>query len=152
MKYTNAEALLVYQEWNATHEKKLKWKETDAIEMRALIGLFILAGVFHGNLEYCRELWSTENGRPIFAATMSENRFEDLVHYMRFDDKTTRSERKKDDKLAAIREIWDMLIANLQKPYVPSAYLTVDEQLYSFRGRCPFLVYIPSSKWPGLSW
>jgi hypothetical protein len=42
---------------------------------------------------------------PIFKATMSRSRFEKIISCLKFDDKTTREERKKEHKFAAIREI-----------------------------------------------
>lgn len=37
-----------------------------------------------------------------------------------------------------------MFIQHCLKYYTPSEYLTVDETLLSFRGRCPFKMFIPS--------
>jgi hypothetical protein len=48
----------------------------------------------------------------------------------------------RNDKFGAVREIWDMFIANCKIYYTPSVYCTVDEQLLGFRGRCRFRVYI----------
>ncbi|XP_035210463.1 uncharacterized protein LOC118184844 [Stegodyphus dumicola] len=79
-----------------------------------------------------------------YRATFSERRFSFLLDCLRFDEKDTREERKKTDKLAAIRQIWEILIENCKKYYKPSSYTTIDEQLIGFRGRCPFRMYIPS--------
>ncbi len=112
--------------------------------MKAVFGLLVLSGVYRSNAESIEELWSLETGRPIFVATMSVQRFKQILLYMTFDNKETRADRAKQDKLAPIRDIWDTFISNLQKPYIPSPHITVDEQLVLFRGRCPFKVYIPS--------
>ena len=37
-----------------------------------------------------------------------------------------------------------MFVGNYKKNYIPSEYVTIDEMLVSFRGHCPFRVYIPS--------
>ena len=37
-----------------------------------------------------------------------------------------------------------MFSAKCRGNYYPSAFITVDEQLVSFRGRCPFKMFIPS--------
>ncbi|KAG8235643.1 hypothetical protein J437_LFUL013635 [Ladona fulva] len=58
-----------------------------------------------------------------------------------FDDKNTRAVRRANDKFAPIREIWDAFIEKCRTLYSPSQYCTIDEQLLSFRGRCPFKVY-----------
>jgi hypothetical protein len=75
---------------------------------------------------------------------MTLNRFKSIMRYLRFDNKSTRAERVKSDKLAPIRDIWEMFIAQLRKHYIPGPDLTVDEQLIPFRGRCPFRQYMPA--------
>jgi hypothetical protein len=61
---------------------------------------------------------------------------------MRFDNLSTREKRRLSDKLAVFRDIWEMFNQELSIQYTPGAYLTVDEQLVSFRGNCPFRQYI----------
>uniref|UniRef100_A0A1B6KLU3 PiggyBac transposable element-derived protein domain-containing protein n=1 Tax=Graphocephala atropunctata TaxID=36148 RepID=A0A1B6KLU3_9HEMI len=80
----------------------------------------------------------------IYKANFSEKRFRFLVDCLRFDDKATREARRQSDKLAAIREIWDQFILTCTANYEPGPYLTIDEQLLAFRGRCPFKMYIPN--------
>nr|CAI5866085.1 unnamed protein product [Callosobruchus analis] len=63
---------------------------------------------------------------------------------VKFDDKATRDERKATDPFAAIRDIWDIFINTCKTAYVPSTYMTIDEQLLVFRGKCPFRMYIPN--------
>jgi hypothetical protein len=66
------------------------------------------------------------------------------MRVIRFDNKNTREEREATDKLAAIRQIWDVFLSNCTSNYKPSAYLTVDEQLVPFRGNCKFRVCMKS--------
>ena len=116
-------------------------------ELRALIGLYYLAGVYKASNVNTRELFNTKPGFGIghFRATMSESRFRFLTNCLRFDDKNTRNERKKKDpKLAAFRDVFDALVSKCSKLYRPSDVCTVDEQLQGFRGRCPFRIYLPS--------
>jgi len=58
--------------------------------------------------------------------------------YLRFDNKKYKGCRVAEDKLAAVRDVWDMFIAQLRKPYIPGTDMTIYEQLVPFRGRCPF--------------
>ena len=85
-------------------------------------------------------LWNDLKGRPIFKATMPLQLFQDITRVIRFDDRSTRNERRERDKLAPIRCLWNKWESNLR----PYENVTVDEQLVSFRGRCPFRQYIPS--------
>lgn len=142
---TNREASRVYIEWNNAHPDNPKqWTAITVIELKAFLGLLITAGVGRAKFEPLTELWSASNGRPFFSAVMSMNRFKNILRFLRFDNKQTRPERRATDKLAAIRDVWVMFIAKLQKAYIPGVDMTVDEQLVPFRGRCPFRQYMPS--------
>lgn len=46
--------------------------------------------------------------------------------------------------MATISEIWEGFIEICRQSYKPSSYVTIDEQLVGFRGRCPFRMYLPS--------
>lgn len=48
------------------------------------------------------------------------------------------------DKLAPIRDLFDEIVASFKKYYSPSQFVTIDEKLEAFRGRCSFRQYIPS--------
>ena len=74
---------------------------------------------------------------------MSRERFEKIISCLRFDVRTTREERKKTDKFAAIREIRSDFQDNLKICYIPGSYVTIDEQLLGFRGKCPFRQFMP---------
>ena len=76
--------------------------------------------------------------------SLSENRFRFLIQCLRFDNVQDRNTRREIDKLAPIRELQELVVNNFQKYFSPSEYLTIDEQLLSFRGRCGFKQYIPS--------
>ncbi|GBP16779.1 PiggyBac transposable element-derived protein 4 [Eumeta japonica] len=74
---------------------------------------------------------------------MSEQRFKFLTRALRFDNIEDRHDRAVIDKLAPIRD-FDLILINFQKHFVPSAEMTLDEQLLAFRGRCAFRQYIPN--------
>lgn len=117
---------------------------TDADELKALIGLLFMSAVLKNSGLNPKDMFSTLYGPPIFRCTMSIVRFYFLLTHIRFDDKSTRDIRKKSDKFAPFREIWDIFSNNCSKNYSLSEYATVDETLLSFRGKCPFKTYIPS--------
>lgn len=120
-------------------------RRTDKEEVQALIGLLYYAGILKASHLNARDLWRTDGGGvEIFRLTMSLNRFRFLLSSLRFDDKNTREVRRKIDKLAPIREYFDHFVENCKTGYSPSGYVTVDEKLEGFRGRCGFRQYIPS--------
>lgn len=145
VRHTNKKANSTYDAYNAANptKRQLKWRDTTVAEIYAFIGMLIMAGANHSNDENARDLW-TQLSHPLFRATMGLNRFWDLIRFIRFDDARTRNERQRTDKAAPIRDVWIMLNANLAKYYVPTENLTIDEQLYPYRGRTKFTQYIPS--------
>ncbi|XP_036834956.1 piggyBac transposable element-derived protein 4-like [Oncorhynchus mykiss] len=120
------------------------WRPMDATDLRAYVGLLILAGVYRSRGEAAASLWDAESGRTVFRATMPLKVFHRYSRLLRFDDRQSRPARLATDKLAAIREVWDLWEARLPALYNPGPDVTVDEQLVPFRGRCPFRQYIPS--------
>ncbi|XP_028828087.1 piggyBac transposable element-derived protein 4-like [Denticeps clupeoides] len=120
------------------------WKDLDATTMRAYFGLLLLAGVYRSRGETTRSLWDGDTGRHIFRATMSRKTFETISRSLRFDDHLSRPRRRDDDKLAAIRKIWDQWTDQLPRIFNPGANVCVDEQLVLYRGKCNFLQYIPN--------
>lgn len=120
-------------------------KLTDEVEMKAYIGVLYIAGVMKSGRLNVLDLWNT-NGFGVEAVylTMSYNRFRFLCRCLRFDNMHDRMLRREHDKLAPIRQLFDTFVQNCQKNFTPSAFLTIDEQLVAFRGRCPFRQYIPS--------
>ena len=151
VKFTNEEILRIMVKRTEDFKKKkikhVKYSFHDSTtneEIRAIIGLLYIAGVQKGGNLNVSELWANNFGMPIFRLTMSEKRFKFLMAAMRFDSKETREDRQYFDNFAPIRDIWDHFIRNSTKLYNPSQNLTIDEQLLTFRGNCPFRVYIPS--------
>ncbi|XP_038584333.1 piggyBac transposable element-derived protein 4-like isoform X2 [Micropterus salmoides] len=120
------------------------WKDIDATDLQAYFGLLILAGVYRSRNEDTRSLWDDHTGRAIFRATMSHRAFNTINSNLRFEDKKTRTARRKDDKLAAFRTIWEKWVQRLPRLFNPGRDVCVDEQLVAFRGRCGFRQYIPS--------
>ncbi|XP_064867074.1 piggyBac transposable element-derived protein 4-like [Oncorhynchus nerka] len=120
------------------------WRPMDSTDLRAYVGLLILAGVYRSRGEAAASLWDAESGRTVFRATMPLKVFHKYSRLLRFDDRQSRPARLATDRLAAIREVWNLWEERLPALYNPGPDVTVDEQLVPFRGRCPFRQYIPS--------
>lgn len=120
-------------------------KHTDDIEIKSLLGILYICGVLKSSRRNVFELWDNSHGTgcELVYVTMSEHRFRFLIRCLRFDDIRDREQRKALDKLAAIRLLFDKFVANSANAFKPSDYLTLDEQLVAFRGRCPFRQYMP---------
>ena len=114
-------------------------------ELEKFIGLQIARGVLERKNTPVKQLWSKEWGHPIFASTLSRNRFESIMKHLRFDNVSTRAERRtKSEKFCLISETWNAFIENCQKCYVPNLNLTIDEQLFPCKTCCPFTQYMPN--------
>uniref|UniRef100_A0A3B4HAA9 PiggyBac transposable element-derived protein domain-containing protein n=1 Tax=Pundamilia nyererei TaxID=303518 RepID=A0A3B4HAA9_9CICH len=120
------------------------WRDVDDVEMRAYIGILILAGVYRPRDETTRGLWADKTGRAIFRATMPLYRYSQISANVRFDDKLIRPGRFRSDKLAAFRVLWEKWVARLPLLFNPGVDVCVDEQLVAFKGRCGFRQYMPS--------
>ncbi|XP_045505907.1 piggyBac transposable element-derived protein 4-like [Colias croceus] len=113
-------------------------------EIKALFGLYYLCGVLNMNHVTTKELFDKNSGIGYFRAKISEARFEFLTNCLRFDNRATREERRENDRLAPIRQVFDDIVKVSSELYSPSEYCTLDEMLLGFRGRCVFKMYIPS--------
>ncbi|KAJ8935049.1 hypothetical protein NQ318_006979 [Aromia moschata] len=109
-------------------------KETDVDEIKAVLGLLYLAGLFRSNRQNLKDLWASDGtGIEIFRSTMALKRFQFLLACLRFDDQSSRADRRSLDKLAPIRAIFDRFVDHCKESYAPSQYpVTIDEKLEAF--------------------
>ena len=77
---------------------------------------------------------------------MSLGLFKTIMKHLRFDDASDRSSRRISDKFCLVSEIWKDFIQNCQKCYVPDFDLTIDEQLFPCKTRCPLIQYMPNKR------
>jgi len=120
----------------------MAWKPLTEVELWGFLGMMIAAGVQKQSDVPLRELLLNPRSDPIYKATMSVTRCEEIRSTMRFDDRSTRAERKQEmGKLAPFKNVFDLFLNNLRGPYEPHTSITLDEQLFGYRGRCPFKQY-----------
>ncbi|UYV83181.1 hypothetical protein LAZ67_23000083 [Cordylochernes scorpioides] len=106
---TNAYISNIKEHFSRERDAKL----TTVTEILALFGLLIMSGVKRAAHLTYKELWAVDgSGVEIVRAIMSQERFLFLLRCLRFDDITTRKERKKLDKLAPIREFVEAFVYN----------------------------------------
>ena len=121
--YPNLEATNVIEKLNVTapSNKQRTWANADPVELRAFFGVLLMSGALHCQKEAITEIWTTDESirRAVFTASMPRYRVARILQLIRFDDKSTRQQRKENDKLAAFREIWDGFVKNCKKLFVP---------------------------------
>ena len=70
----------------------------DLCEIKGIVGVLYLTGVYRSQHESLRSLWSLGlSGKAIFSASFDRNRFEQLIANLRFD---SREDRNTNDKYA----------------------------------------------------
>jgi hypothetical protein len=57
---------------------------------------------------------------PMYKATRSVGRYEDICRYLRLDDKRNRVFREATNHLAAFRYVWDLFLENCRGRFIPS--------------------------------
>lgn len=118
--------------------------EVTLTELRALIGLLVFGGALKNTMQSMKslhneiDLFGTE-----YQCCFSTRRHQLLLNMLRFDDSSTRNARRRESKLAPIKEFSDLFFLNCRKNFIPGYYTCIDEQLFGFRGRCPFKMYLP---------
>lgn len=117
------------------------WSVTVA-EIHQFIGILYLKGVLLHKNTPILQLWSKQWGLKCITSVMSRKRFLEIMRYMRFDQRSTRSHRLKTDKFALVNDIFEPFRVNLTKCYNPHESVTIDEQLFPCKARCPFTQYI----------
>ena len=117
---------------------------TNRIEILKFIGVSILIGVYKGRGEPIRALWSRNEGRQFISQFLSRSRFDLITKFLRFDTTSARRNTRESSKFAPMGCIFEMWEQTLARPFIPFAYVTVDETLVAFRGRCSFRQYMPS--------
>lgn len=113
-------------------------------ELDAFLAILYVRGALLQKGQDVHDLWSMEWGTQFYKDAMSRNRFSEILRYLRFDLRESRSRRSVDDKFGLISEIWNAFIQNCQDCYIPGPYLTIDEQLFPSKARCRFTQFMAS--------
>ena len=115
-------------------------KPVGRIDVLSVIGLMYLRGLYGLNKHDVRLLFSHDRGIPIFGTTMSRLRFLFIMRHFSFDDVNT---RWKNDRFAALRQVFEMCNKNFGEALVPVDYISLDETLYPARTQVSFKQYNP---------
>ena len=86
-------------------------------------------------------IWSKKWGSAFFHDTMSRDRYREILKFIRFDIRSTRSQCLMTDQFALVSTMWNQFIENCKASYRPGENITIDEQLFPTKARCPFTKY-----------
>ena len=82
-------------------------------ELDAFLAIIYAHGAHKATKIKIHELWNRLWGIPIISETMARNRFIEMMKFLRFDYKQTRSHRPATDKLALISTIWNTFVLSI---------------------------------------
>lgn len=122
-------------------------KKITKCELYAFIGILLASGKNRSRKIPFSELWRVNSlCRHHYAtAAMPRDRFSFIFSQLRFDDKSTRELRLQNsgDKMEAVKFVYTNF-NDCCKKYIDPSHVTIDERLATFRGKCPFRVYMRS--------
>ncbi|XP_053316411.1 piggyBac transposable element-derived protein 4-like [Spea bombifrons] len=127
---------------------KQPWTPIDVPEFLKFWALTMLMGII--KKPSIRSYWSTSPifSTPIFAQTITRQRYEMILRFMHFSDNSLcpPKEDPQFDRLYKIRPLITHLAARFPEVYTPGKNICVDESLMKYKGRLGFKQYIPSKR------
>ena len=115
-------------------------------EFYGFIGLQLLIGVRQQpSLE---SYWSTDPklSCSLFGATMSRNRFQEILRCLHFVDNKEEETLSQGDRLWKVRPLLNTFNNTMNRVYTPGPRVAIDEQNVLYRGRLVFRQYIPNKR------
>jgi hypothetical protein len=119
--------------------------DTNLAKLKACLAILIMFGMYRASHVSYLDMFNTDGtGIEFVPMCMSAKRFLFLLRCLRFDSLSTRTVRRATDRMPHIRKKFDLFVRQCKVNYSPGEYLTIDEMLIPFRGRCSFKQYIPN--------
>ena len=81
LKWSNKEGQGVFED---------KWVDIDTSEFKKFLGVLLLIGVYKSKNEEVAQLWSHDDGCPLFNKIMTRQQFQQILKVLRFDDAARR--------------------------------------------------------------
>ena len=75
---------------------------------------------------------------------MSKDCFKEIFQFLRFNKKSSLSEKLQTDKFALFSTVLNRFIENCIAWFKPGVFLKMDEQLLPCKARCPFTLFMAS--------
>jgi len=148
LRWTNKFATEMYNEFNALHNTNRLWKVATQAELKAVIGILLFAGVKRNKKVPIKDLYTMDplEYQPFFGASMSRNRLQAILKFLRFDDRAARHARKAAGdnvpRAEPVHQFFETVTSSFHSLFEPYLHLTVDEMVLGYRGRCPFRVFM----------
>nr|CAI5853426.1 unnamed protein product [Callosobruchus analis] len=123
------------------NERFKTFQQISLLEMKGFLGLCLLAGQL--KFRSIRDMFSLDpfNYHPIFPATMSRRRFEQILRCL-----NCSNNENNDDNLYKVSWLVKAIVKSSKNMFSPPEALSLDESLLLFRGQLKFRVYIKNKK------
>jgi hypothetical protein len=117
----------------------LRWQDTTAQEIKALLGCIIFMGIVC--MTDTRSYWAETTRQRFVTDTFSRDRFLQLLRCLRFGE-GAEGDAAVEDKLAKLRPFINDIGQRFRRVFSPGCALTPDEAMISFSGRHGMVQYI----------
>lgn len=129
----------------ANQNNSTNWTDLTVDELKAYIGCHIIMGIH--KLPQTQLYWSSDPMLRVSAVadTMTLKRFEKITQnwHINNNEHVLPKSHSEYDKLHKLRPLLDLLNKNIGKIYSPSSFVTIDESMIAFKGRCVLKQYMP---------
>ena len=138
------------QQQDAAHRRFSRsrmWEPVTSADIWRFLGLIILQGVVGKPLQ--KWYWTTNKllATPFFGTIMSEYKFSLIMRYLHFANNEDFDETSHPaPKLKKIWDIYQLILKNFQRSYVPERDICIDESLMAYKGRLSWIQYIASKR------
>jgi hypothetical protein len=132
----------------------IEWKEITPSELKAWVGCLIAMGL--NKLPDIKMYWDSTWKLSLVANRFTRKRFLSIKKYLHLADNESSADQRtlSLDRIAKIRPLLNLLVANFKANYQPGCYLTADEDICKFKGRNKLKQYLQAKiiKWGYKIW
>ena len=132
----------------------IEWKEITPSELKAWVGCLIAMGL--NKLPDIKMYWDSTWKLSLVANRFTRKRFLSIKKYLHLADNESSADQRalSLDRIAKIRPLLNLLVANFKANYQPGCYLTADEDICKFKGRNKLKQYLRAKiiKWGYKIW
>lgn len=110
---------------------------TDIREIKTLIGVLYLHGIYRPTHQKCSDLWDDVCGVPCIRSAITYDRFKFLLENMRFEKNCAKSNVPL-DPMRRIRKVFEIFALNCRTSFDVKNTAVIDEIIVPVYGPCPF--------------
>ena len=121
------------------------WVPTSPVDMKKFLSLYLLTEIIQkpSLLQY----WSTDSLTDLFNHIICRNHFRMILQFIHFADNSLYDPKDPNrDRLYKVHPIVEFMVNKFKSVFVPSKFISIDEELSLWKGRLIFKQYIPNKR------